>query len=234
MSPPLVSVRGLIKHQALRPLRLEALSLARGEVLAIGGVDAQAAELLVGLLTGALLPDQGEVHLFGQSTSAIADSDAWLRMLDGVGIVTDRAVLIAQFSVEQNVAMPFTLEVEPIPADVRPRVELLAEEVGIARVALATRVAEATAIVQARVRLARALAFEPAVLLLEHPSASLPREDVRSFAADVGRIGRSRNLAVLALTADELFARGLGGERLILEPATGALRSPGIWRKIWR
>ena len=42
-------------------------------------------------------------------------------MLDGVGILTDRAVLIAQFSVEQNIAMPFTLAVDPVADDVRPR-----------------------------------------------------------------------------------------------------------------
>ena len=65
--------------------------------------------MLVGLLTGALLPDAGDVQLFGKSTRDVGDSDAWLAMLDGVGILTDRAVLIEQFTVEQNIAMPFTL-----------------------------------------------------------------------------------------------------------------------------
>ena len=42
-------------------------------------------------------------------------------MLDGVGILTDRAVLIGQFTVEQNIAMPFTLDVDPVRAECSPR-----------------------------------------------------------------------------------------------------------------
>ena len=94
--------------------------------MSIGGLDAAAAELFVGLVTGALLPDSGDIELFGHSTRDVADSEAWLAMLDGVGIITDRAVLIAQFSVEQNLAMPFTLEIDPVAAELRPRVIALA------------------------------------------------------------------------------------------------------------
>ena len=88
---PLLVVRGLVKnYQALRPLRIEALTIAPGAVVTISGLDAPAAEMLVGLVTGAVLPDSGEVRLFGQSTGAVADSEAWLEMLDGIGILTDR------------------------------------------------------------------------------------------------------------------------------------------------
>ena len=230
---PLVSVRDLVKeYQALRPLRVEALTVGPGDVVSIMGLDAAAAEMLVGLLTGAVLPDRGEVRLFGRPTSDVTDSDAWLALLDGVGIVTDRAVLIAQFTVEQNIAMPYTLAIDPVAEDVRPRVAALADLVGIPPGGLSTRVAEAAPAVQARVRLARALALEPSLLLVEHPSASLPRESVGPFAADLARVARVRELAVLAISADEAFVRGLGGGVLLHQPATGALREPAGWRKL--
>ncbi len=141
---------------------------------------------------GALLPDEGDVRLFGRSTAQIEDSDAWLAMLDGVGIVTERAVLIESFTVEQNIAMPFTLEVDPVSADVKPSVEALAREVGLSPAVLQVPVASAGDEAKVRVRLARALALGPKLLLAEHPSASLPRELVTIFAADLARIATSR------------------------------------------
>jgi ABC-type lipoprotein export system ATPase subunit len=229
----LISLRGIVKnYQALRPLRIESLTVGAGEVVSIGGVDAAAAELFVGLVTGALLPDSGDVEIFGRSTRDVADSDAWLAMLDGVGIVTDRAVLIAQFSVEQNLAMPFTLEIDPVADAVRPQLMALASEVGLSSAELARPIATAAPDVQARVRLARALALGPRVLLAEHPSATLPRSAVKTFAADLARIAAARQLAAVVLTADDEFAATLGGRRVTLDGATGALRPVSTWRKL--
>jgi len=234
MSEPLVDVRDLVKnYQALRPLRITSLTMDHGAVVSLMGLDAPAAEMLVGLLTGAVLPDSGEVRLFGQSTASVGDSDAWLAMLDRVGILTDRAVLIGQFTVEQNLAMPFTLQVDPVADAVRPRVEQLAADVGLDASMLRAAVGRSTPDVVARVRLGRALALDPAVLLAEHPSASLPRPAVKAFAADLARVARARRLAVLAITADEAFARALGGTVLVHDAATGALRARSAWRKLF-
>ena len=234
MSEVLLSVQGLTKnYQALRPLRMQSLEVRRGAVLSLMGLDAAAAEIFVGLLTGAVLPDEGDIHLFGRSTRDVSDSDAWLGMLDAVGIVTDRAVLIGQFTVEQNIAIPFTLQVDPVGDDMRPRVAQLAAEVGLDGAVLQQRIAESPAPVVARVRLARALALEPAFLIAEHPSASLPREAVEAFGAEVARVARGRGVAVLALTGDREFASALGGETLTHDPATGALRAPSVWRRIF-
>ena len=232
---PLVSVRDLVKHYAaLRPLRIQTLDIQPAQLVTIVGLDAQAAELFIGLLTGALLPDAGDIRLFDQSTAGVADSDAWLAMLDGVGIVTQRAVLIDQFSVEQNIAMPFTLEVDPINADVRPKVEALAREVGIDPAVWQTRVGQAGPEMRTRVRIARALALEPKLLLVEHPSASLPRDAVARVAHDLAGIANARHLAVLTVTADHEFARALGGDILTHEPATGALHAQSVWRRLFR
>jgi ABC-type lipoprotein export system ATPase subunit len=234
VTAPLLSVRGLVRnYQALRPLRLASLEIAAGDVVSIAGLDAAAAELFVGLATGALLPDEGDVALFGRSTRDVGDSDEWLAMLDGVGILTDRAVLIAPFTVEQNLAMPFTLEVDPIAAGVRPQVAALAREVGVHE-HMATTVAHASSDVVARVRLGRALALGPRLLIAEHPSAALSREAVTGFAADVRQIAKSRDLGLVVLTADSEFAAALGGVRFTLDPATGTLRPHGIWRKLLR
>jgi ABC-type lipoprotein export system ATPase subunit len=233
-SEPLVLVHQVVKdYHALRPLRIADLAVAASEIVSIVGVDAPGAETLIGLLTGAMVPDSGVVQLFGRSTTDVADSDAWLAMLDGVGILTDRAVLIAQFTVEQNIAMSFTLAVDPIAVEVRPQVEALAYEMGLEDRDLKLPVGTSSLAVQVRVRLARALALNPTLLLAEHPSASLPRDQVRGFADGLSRIARARRIAVLAITSDEVFATALGGRVLRHEAATGALRPPGVWGKLF-
>lgn len=231
MSEPLLSVSGVVKeYQALRPLRLQDLSVGAGQQVSLFGLDAPAAEILVGLITGALLPDAGTIMLFGRSTSDITDSDGWLAMLDGVGIITDRAVLIEQFTVLQNVAMPFTLDLEPVNAGVRPKAEQLARQVGLAD-HLDTPVGRAGPDAQVRVRIARALALEPRLVIAEHPTATVPREKVPSLARDLGALARGHGVALLSLTADEVYANAIGGTVLAHEPATGALRPRSLLRR---
>ena len=232
-APSLLEFRGVEKHyQALRPLRLADLRVDAGAIVSIAGIDAQGAEVLVNLLTAALRPDTGEVRLFGRSTADIDDYDAWLSMLDGLGLVTDRAVLLGQCTVAQNLALPLTLEIEPIRADVVPIVEALAAEVGIVPAAVGAPVQGADPAVVQRVRLGRALALGPRLVVAEHPTASLPRDAVTAFARDLARVVAARGAALLAISADREFIRALGGTALTLDPKTGALSRPGLLARL--
>jgi predicted ABC-type transport system involved in lysophospholipase L1 biosynthesis ATPase subunit len=231
---PLLEISGLVKeHQALRPLRIRELSVVPPCVMSIAGMDALAAEVFVHLVTGATLPEEGVVTLFGQDTRAIADSDAWLRSLDGVGMVTARGILIAAFSVLQNIALSYTLEVDPIDPRVLPQAGALAGDVGIPQEVFDLPVGKAGPEVQIRVHLARALALGPKLLIGEHPSAALPRDTVAPFGDDLVRVARSRGLALIVITADDALARAIGGQRLELVPATGELRPPGLLKKLF-
>ena len=72
--------------------------------MAVSGFDAGAAEVLVNLVTGASLPDEGEVRVLGQLTADIAGGDEWLASLDRFGIVSPRGVLLEGATIEQNLA----------------------------------------------------------------------------------------------------------------------------------
>jgi ABC-type transporter Mla maintaining outer membrane lipid asymmetry ATPase subunit MlaF len=211
-------------YHGLRPLRIERLAVAAGEQIAMLGFDQVSAEVFVNLATGASLPDAGEVMVFGRSTAAIADSADWLATVDRFGIVSERAVLLDQLTPIQNLAMPFTLAVEPPADEVRVRAEALAAEVGLPADSWSRPVADLESGGQMRVRLGRALALDPAILLLEHASAALNRSEAAGFAADIRAIAARRNLAVVVVTADETFASAAAGKVLTLEPATGRLR----------
>jgi predicted ABC-type transport system involved in lysophospholipase L1 biosynthesis ATPase subunit len=220
-------------HQALRPLRIAKLSVKAGDIVSIGGIDAAAAEVLVHLITGATLPDEGDVTLFGQNTRAITDGDAWLKSLDGIGMVTTRGILIEAFSVLQNVAMSYTLEVDPLDARVVPQAGALARDVGIDPGMFDVPAGKMPPEIKMRVHLARSLALEPKLLVAEHPSAALPRNVVAAFGADLARVAQSRGLALLAITADDVLAKAVGGQRLELVAATGELRAPGFLKKLF-
>jgi len=233
MSPDdvLVRFRGVTKdYRGLRPLRIAELDLHAGRSIALVGFDQPMAEVLVDLITGAILPDSGDVIAFGRPTSAIPDPDAWLTTLDEFGLLTDRAVLVEQFTVGQNLAIPISLAIDDMPPDVKARVADLAREVGLDR-ELERQAGVVSPAARARIRLGRALALGPRVLLAEHPNATLSADDASAFAADLFRIVEARGLASVVLTADIGFARAAAREVLVLEPSTGALKPSSGWRR---
>jgi ABC-type transporter Mla maintaining outer membrane lipid asymmetry ATPase subunit MlaF len=227
-----LDLRGVVKdYRGLRPLRIQQFQLQQGQNVALLGFDQITAELFVNLVTGATMPDTGVIRVFGQSTADIADADAWLASLDRFGIFSDRAVLLDQLTVAQNLAVPFSLELDPIPDAVRREVVRLALEVGLEEQDLATPVANISAAARVRVRLARAIALLPRVLLAEHPSASLDAALVPAFAADYTRVVAGRRLASVTLTADKTFAAAIAEQVLTLQPATGEWKAATGWRR---
>ena len=220
-----LEITGVVRgYQALRPLRVAHLIVASGERVAIDGVDAGAAEVLVNLVTGATLPEQGQVRVFGRATSEIAGGDEWLASLDRFGIVSPRAVMMEAATVEQNLALPFTLSIEPVPGDVARRVQALASECGIAAKWLPAAAGETPHDVRARIHLARALALEPVLMLLEHPTAGIEKAVAPRVADDVAQALERRSATALIITQDEAFASRVAHRRLILQPATGELK----------
>jgi ABC-type transporter Mla maintaining outer membrane lipid asymmetry ATPase subunit MlaF len=227
----LIRLRGVAKdYRSLRPLRIAELDVPPGRSLALLGFDQMMAEVLVDLMTGAILPDSGEVIAFGTPTSSIGGPDAWLTTLDLFGLLTDRAVLVEQFTVEQNLALPLSIAVEEISADVRARVAELAREVGLAS-DLDRQAGVLPPVQRARIRLGRALALAPKILIGEHPNATLAGDDAAAFAADIARIVETRGIASVIVTADPGFARAVAREVLALEPATGVLKPASGWRR---
>jgi ABC-type transporter Mla maintaining outer membrane lipid asymmetry ATPase subunit MlaF len=212
-------------YQSLRPLRMQALTIASGERVALSGLDAGAAEVLVNLVTGASLPDHGDVRVLGRATSEIVDGDAWLASLDRFGIVSPRGVLLDSASIAQNIALVFTLEIEPVPEDVMARVAGIARDCGIEEIDAIT--AEVSAEVRARVHLARAVALAPALLVVEHPTLGIEEGARAALARDLAAVAERRRQAALIITQDEDFATASAHRALRLEPATGTLKPVG-------
>ena len=210
-------------HSALRPLRIQSLSVAAGERVALTGIDAAGAEVLVNLITGASVPDEGDIRVFGVSTTAVTDGEAWLAALDRFGIVSERAVMLEGATVAENLALPFTLEIDPMSPETAATVGRLAAECDIAEPMLRERAGDVSPGVRARVRFARAVALDPRLLLMEHPTAALPEPERARFGEVVARVCGARALTALAVTLDLTFAAAAAHRTLTLQPATGQL-----------
>lgn len=231
MSEPLLRVRGVSKHyNALRPLRIEELDLVEGRSIALMGLDAAAAEVLVSIITAAALPDSGEVHVLGQPTSSITSSQQWMTFLETFGLFSERLAIVDQLTAEQNLAIPFSLDIEELAPERRAEVRSLATEVGIAVSDLPRPAVELSPALRARLRLGRALALKPRIFLAEHPNAMVSADDTPAFAADLSRIISSRRLSALVITADRTFAAAVAPDVFTIHPATGVLKRSAGWR----
>jgi ABC-type lipoprotein export system ATPase subunit len=231
---PLIELRNVIKsYNGPTPLRVRRLVLRAGEQVALGGLDAGAAETLIHLVTGAALPEEGDVIVAATNTREIATDTAWLASLERFGIVTERAVFIEKLAVASNLALPLTVAIDPMPAEVERQVGQLADEVGLARERLRQPVTTLDAADRLRLHLARAIAPGPELLILEHPTATLPDT---SASAAFGRVLQAviarRKVAVLALTSDDAFARGSGVARYRLDAASGVVSPRRFWHRV--
>ncbi|HVQ42975.1 MAG TPA: ATP-binding cassette domain-containing protein [Vicinamibacterales bacterium] len=231
---PLIELRGVVKaYQALRPLRITEFVIAATDRLALSGLDAGAAEMFVHLVTGASVPDEGSVKVAGRDTRDIATDTEWLTSLDRFGIVTHRAVLLDGMSVAANLALPITIAIDPLAAEIRQRVEKDAAAVGLEAELLDTPVGNLTTEQRLRLHLSRAAANGPQFLLLEHPAAQL--EDAAA-AARTGKVLRAiseaRGFGWLSIGEDEAFAEAAGATRISVTPATGVVAAAKSgWRR---
>jgi len=232
VSGPVLELSDVSKdYHALRPLRIASLSVRAGEQVALVGFDQVSGEVFVNLVTGSTLPDRGVIRLFGRSTADIANAEEWMKVVDRIGIVSRRAVLLEGLTVVQNLAMPYTLEVEPPSPAMKERAVALAVEAGLHASTFERPIAELGPGDAFRARFARALALDPSLILFEHPTAELAGSDISALAARCYEVSSKRNIATVVLTADRQFADASASRVLSWQPATGHLTGGGwLWR----
>lgn len=231
---PAIHIRDVQKdYRALRPLRVRQLDVLEGESVALLGFDRAAAEVFVNLLTATTVPDAGRIEIFGRPTVDIQDAATWLSSLDCFGIVSERQVLLDNMTVEENLTMPLTMALHDVDNAARTKVAAVAEEVGLSSDQLRQPVAALSAGLRLRVRLGRALAPDPRILLSEHPNASLDADDVARFAVEYARLVRQRGITSVVLTADSAFGSSVAPRIFTLQPVTGELKPLSAWRRVF-
>ena len=178
-------------------LAIDELDLEAGARLAVLGPNGAGKTTLLRLLAGLEAPTAGRVEIDGE---AIADAAVDVRRR--IGYATQRPGLLST-TVIRNVELP--LRWRGLKGPDRSAAALAAlERLDVAR--LADRKALSLSGGEAqRVSLARALAIEPGLLLLDEPAAGLDAEARRAFLDDLERALSDRTTTVVHVShrADE-------------------------------
>lgn len=236
MSPPLIHIVDVTRgYGGSRPLKIAELAVGPADRVVLSGFDAGAAETFVNLITGAALPESGQVRIDGRPTSEIATDTEWLASLDRFGLVSERAVLLEQLPVAANLALPMTLAIDPMTDDTRRLVERLAADIALTPRDLEAPASKLPPARRAALHLARAIATAPVMVILEHPTARLDqRDDSVRFGALLGSLAARRGFGYIAISEDSAFAKATGGRQLRLDPK-GRLAGKGIgrWLRPW-
>lgn len=198
-------------YAGVHALRRATFELRAGEVHALIGENGAGKSTLIKVITGAVVPDGGEIQLNGKK---ITQSSPRLSKQLGIAAIYQQPALFPELSVAENIAIG--LEERGLWTRVnwrerrRRAAELLAR-VG-AKVDPDADAGELTMPQQQLVEIARALGADSKVLIMDEPTASLSDEDTRNLFAVIrqlrddgaGVIYISHRLEELPLIADRV------------------------------
>jgi osmoprotectant transport system ATP-binding protein len=189
------------------------LSVAQGETLVLLGRSGSGKTTLLRLINRLLLPTSGEVLVQGRAT---VEWDA-IRLRRGIGYVIQDAGLFPHFSVAENVALVPTLEGWD-GQRITQRVNELLGLVGLDPVEFAGRYPrELSGGQRQRVGVARALAADPPILLMDEPFGALDPVTRAELQREFGALSRRLGKTIVFVTHDLREALQLATRIVLLQ-----------------
>ena len=189
-------------YPGTRALHDVAFHLPRGSITGLLGPNGAGKTTLFNVITGLQEPTHGRVRFDGRD---ITDEAPRKRALAGIGRTFQRLEVFGSLSVGDNIRV--AAEMRGLDSPERVRDELL-ERVGLT--AFADTPADAVPTGIARLtELARALACDPRLLLLDEPSSGLNEQETQAFAALVRSLAEDEGRSVLIVEHDVELVLGV-------------------------
>jgi phospholipid/cholesterol/gamma-HCH transport system ATP-binding protein len=202
MSVPVIAIRDLStrfgEHWVHRGLDLE---IAAGEMVALVGGSGSGKTTLLRQMIGLLTPTKGEIRVFGEPLfgGGVLRERALRRRF---GVLFQHGALFSAFNVFDNIAFPLRELKCFEEATIRDLVMLKLEMVELLPRHAELMPAELSGGMVKRVALARALALEPELLLLDEPTAGLDPDRSDAFVRLTRQLGHELGLTVVLVTHD--------------------------------
>ena len=202
MRPPVIHIRELSTrfgevwiHRDLN------LDVAPGEMVALVGGSGSGKTTLLRQMIGLLTPTSGEIRLFGEPLFGGGVMRERL-LRQRFGVLFQHGALFSAFSVFDNIAFPLRELKTLDEATIHDLVMLKLEMVELLPRHALLMPAELSGGMVKRVALARALALEPELLLLDEPTAGLDPDRSDSFVRLTRMLGEELGLTVVLVTHD--------------------------------
>ena len=224
---PVVTVRGLWTAFGTGPSQVVIhkdldLTIQAGEVVSLVGGSGTGKTVLLRQILGLEKPYKGDVTVLGEPAAQLGRRGAASR----VGMLFQQGALFSAFSVLENIAFPLR-ELGRLPDDlVRDTALVKLQMVGLGPQHANKKPADLSGGMIKRVALARALAMDPPLLLLDEPTAGLDPHGSDDFVELLRSLHRELNLTVVMVThdLDTLFALSsrvlvLAEKRVLVEGA---------------
>jgi iron(III) transport system ATP-binding protein len=184
-----------LSYGATPVLREVSLAVEPGEFFALLGPSGSGKSTLLRLIAGFNRQQSGEIFIGGRE---VTNLEPWKR---NVGMVFQNYALWPHMTVAKNVA--FGLEERKLPRDeIRRKVDAALELVGLSGYG-ARRPAQLSGGQQQRVALARTLAIEPQVLLLDEPLSNLDAKLRVQMRRELQRLHRRLGITTIFVTHDQ-------------------------------
>lgn len=214
---PVVAVENVFKSFAAdKVLNGISLSVSRGETLAVLGRSGTGKSVLLRLIIGLETPDSGAVCIHGRDIAGLA-LDRLGEIRKRMGFLFQQAALYDSLTVAENVAFPLVHQRRDMPrSECVNRVGQLLAEVGMES-DLEKMPSDISGGMQKRVGLARALALEPEILLLDEPTAGLDPISSREIDELILKLQRERKMASIVVTHDLHSARATADRLALLD-----------------
>src|SRR6202163_3850216 len=174
------------------------LRVAQGETLVLLGRSGSGKTTTLKLINRLLEPSEGEILISGRTASA------WdpIQLRRGIGYVIQDAGLFPHWSVEKNVALVPHLDRWPEDR-IRARVKEMLKLVGLPPAEFASRrPSELSGGQRQRVGVARALAADPPILLMDEPFGALDPVTRAELQREFGALARRLNKTIVFVTHD--------------------------------
>jgi phospholipid/cholesterol/gamma-HCH transport system ATP-binding protein len=186
----------------------------RGQACCIMGRSGTGKSVTLKLLLGLLKPDEGRIYVNDVQIEAL-DSAGLVNVRKTIGFLFQYSALFDSLTVAENVAFPLRRHTQMPEAEIAERVRERLAAVGL-EAELERNPLELSGGMRKRVGLARALALEPSILLVDEPSSGLDPITTREIDNLLTDLKTSGKTTMVVVTHDVSSARRIGDKLVIL------------------